>query len=176
MSDFLVEKPVEHKIQSGGKLDLQLQPTPKKLGKVKEWNPSTFLVSFKLETDSSILEKKAKDSLSNYGVDAVVANELKSRRTHVTVYHAKDNKVEKIKLLDPEYDDMISEHIVDHLLDTMNVDKYVPEEAESKDEKDNTLGEPKKKRERGGRRERERKERIAKREDGPSKQDDQEDD
>lgn len=177
VSDFFVENPVEHKIQSGGKLDLSLQPTPKKLGKIKEWNPSTFLVSFKLETDTSILEKKAKDSMKNYGVDAVVANELKSRRTHVTVYHAKADKVENIQLLDPDYDDMISEHIVDHLLfETMNIDRYVPDEPESKNEKDNTLEEPKKKRERGGRRERERKERIARKEEAKAERETPKDD
>lgn len=141
-----------------------MQPTPKKLGKIKEWNPSTFLVSFKLETDVSILEKKAKDSMVKYGVDAVVANELKSRRTHVTVYHAKNDRVEKIQLLDPDYDDMISEYIVDHLLEAMNVERYVTEEPESKDEKGDAQEGPKKKRERGGRRERERKERIARKE------------
>jgi phosphopantothenoylcysteine synthetase/decarboxylase len=33
-------------------LVLNLKPTPKVLGKIKsDWNPSTVLISFKLETD-----------------------------------------------------------------------------------------------------------------------------
>ena len=74
VSDFYIppEKMVEHKIQSreygDGGLDLHLEPTPKRLGHIKnEWNINdtesipkpfneTFLVSFKLETDLNILE------------------------------------------------------------------------------------------------------------------------
>lgn len=89
VSDFTME-PAEHKLQSGGSLELKLVPVQKLLGKVKEWNPRTYLVSFKLETDASLLEQKAKAAIAKYGVDAVVANELKSRRTQVTVYLAKE--------------------------------------------------------------------------------------
>jgi phosphopantothenoylcysteine synthetase/decarboxylase len=67
-----------------------LERVPKKLGDVKKsWNPNTFLVSFKLETDVKILETKAKGALDNYGVDMVIANELKSRRNKVVVYEPK---------------------------------------------------------------------------------------
>ena len=53
VSDFCLptDKLQEHKVQSGGCLELKLEPTPKVMGKVKEWNPNTTLVSFKLETD-----------------------------------------------------------------------------------------------------------------------------
>ena len=53
-------------------------PVPKLLGKVKSWNKETVLVSFKLETDAQILEQKAKGAIKKYGVDMVVANELKT--------------------------------------------------------------------------------------------------
>ena len=115
------------------------------------------MTSFKLETDISILEKKAKGSIETYGVDAVVANELKSRRTHVTIYHAKNDRCEKLQLLDPDYDDMISEMIVDHLLyEAMNLDRFAPP-VDEKDEGDTEQSEGKpRRRERGGRRVRER--------------------
>ena len=48
----------------------------------------------------------------------MVANELKSRRTQVTIYLAAEHKKDSLKLLDPEYDDQISEMIVEHLLFT----------------------------------------------------------
>ena len=99
-------------------MELKLDPVPKILGKIKTWNPQTFLVSFKLETDIKILEQKARQAIAKYGVDAVVANELKSRRTQVTIFFADEQKKDCLKLLDPEYDDQISEMIVEHLLYT----------------------------------------------------------
>ena len=148
VSDFYVDKPVEHKIQSGDKLELTLQATPKKLGKIKEWNPSTFLVSFKLETDLKLLEAKAKGSMQKYGADAVIANEMKSRRTAVTIYSAKKDKKEDIQLLAPDYDDQISEMIVDHILyNLMNLDRFVPEVKEKPEKRvvrEERLDQPKK--------------------------------
>ena len=65
-----------------------MKPVPKQLGNIKKtWNPKTTLVSFKLETDESILEKKALAAIKNYGSDMVVANELETRRSKVTIYH-----------------------------------------------------------------------------------------
>ena len=64
-----------------------MRPVPKKMGLIKqEWNPSTILVSFKLETDMTILEKKALSAITNYGVDMIVANELATRRDAVTIF------------------------------------------------------------------------------------------
>jgi len=92
ISDFYLtpEQLQEHKIQgiaeNGFKLDLA--PVPKKLGLIKsEWNPETVLVSFKLETDNELLESKSLNAIKTYGVDMVVANELQTRRTQVTIYH-----------------------------------------------------------------------------------------
>ena len=53
------------KIQSGGStgkqdgLTIQLKDVPKLLGDVRRWAPKAYLVSFKLETDTSILMSKA---------------------------------------------------------------------------------------------------------------------
>ena len=51
----------------------------------KDWAPSAFVVSFKLETDEALLVPKATAALRAYGVHAVVANELHSRAERVTV-------------------------------------------------------------------------------------------
>lgn len=57
------------------------------MGTIKsDWIPNCFLISFKLETDLEILEKKALQAIETYGVDMVIANELKTRRNKVTVY------------------------------------------------------------------------------------------
>lgn len=67
VSDYYIppnEMP-EHKIQSSdGSLTLTLRPTPKCLGMIKEeWCPQAFVVSFKLETDDSLLVKKASGAI-----------------------------------------------------------------------------------------------------------------
>lgn len=132
VSDFHIpeDKLKEHKIQSGGTLDLKLEAVPKKLGDVKKnWNPNTTLVSFKLETDANLLEGKAKKAIDSAGVDMVVANELKSRRNKVTIYHAKGDP-EKIQLLKPDYSDQISEMIVDHIRSKLGYAKVETPERE----------------------------------------------
>lgn len=71
----------EHKIQSSTGLNLELEQVPKVLGKLcREWAPQCFVVSFKLETDESIVQSKAKSAIEKYGVDLVVANLLQTRR------------------------------------------------------------------------------------------------
>ena len=66
-----------------------MKAVPKMLGTIKsEWNPLTFLISFKLETDLGILKQKAIASFEKYKVDMVVANELKTRRNQVIIYHS----------------------------------------------------------------------------------------
>ena len=134
VSDFYLpeDQIVEHKIQSGetaGKtLDLKLVPVPKKLGDVKKsWNPNTFLVSFKLETDAKILESKAKGAIDKYNVDMVMANELKSRRSKVTVYEPK-GEPEPLQLMQSEWSEQISELIVDHVRSKLGYSKPEPEE------------------------------------------------
>jgi len=77
-----------HKIQSSsGDLDLHLKPTPKLLPVIRHvYAPDLFYVSFKLETDSSILAYKSINAIASYQMHAVVANELHSRKHHVTVF------------------------------------------------------------------------------------------
>ncbi len=70
----------QHKIQSSTGLTLELEQVPKVLGKlVNEWAPRAFVVSFKLETDESILFTKAWGAIEKYQVHLVVANILHTR-------------------------------------------------------------------------------------------------
>ncbi|XP_068450848.1 phosphopantothenate--cysteine ligase [Clinocottus analis] len=89
VSDFYIpasEMP-EHKIQSSnGPLQLSMNMVPKILSPlVKDWAPQAFVISFKLETDATILLEKARRALDTYRHQAVVANVLDSRRGYVVV-------------------------------------------------------------------------------------------
>ncbi|KAM9859160.1 phosphopantothenate--cysteine ligase isoform 2-T5 [Aulostomus maculatus] len=89
VSDFYIpasEMP-EHKIQSSnGPLQLSMKMVPKILSPlVKDWAPQAFVISFKLETDASILLDKARRALDAYRHQVVVANVLDSRRGYVMV-------------------------------------------------------------------------------------------
>jgi len=100
VSDFYVKEEdlPEHKIQSRDSdgLDLRLSGVPKMLGALKlpaerasaaagialddaPWCPRALVVSFKLETDPELLIPKARKSVGNYAVDAVIANLLEER-------------------------------------------------------------------------------------------------
>ena len=84
VSDFYVPWAdlAEHKIQSSsGKLQLELQSVPKCLGTLRrDWAPRALFVSFKLETDESLLLEKAHASITRYGMHYVVANMLHTRK------------------------------------------------------------------------------------------------
>lgn len=87
VSDFFLprQKMSEHKIQSGkGSLHIEMDQVPKILKPlVAEWTKEGFIVSFKLETDDTILIPKARQSLERYGHQVVVGNELHSRKYRV---------------------------------------------------------------------------------------------
>jgi phosphopantothenate-cysteine ligase len=89
VSDFYVPRSDmhEHKIQSGdGDMHLTLRRVPKCLGLLTQhWAPSAYIVSFKLETDETLLVAKAQRAISNYGVHLVVANQLQTRRDLVQI-------------------------------------------------------------------------------------------
>ena len=113
VSDFYVPwgRLAEHKIQSGpagakeeeeeqgdgggtgggapaaaAAFTLRLARVPKCIGALRrEWSPRAAVVSFKLETDEGILMDKARGALDRYGVHAVVANLLHTRKDRVWV-------------------------------------------------------------------------------------------
>jgi phosphopantothenate-cysteine ligase len=109
VSDFFVprDRMVEHKIQSndefsqsapnadgtvlppaarteGRKLVIDLEPVPKFLKQLVDgWAPDGIIVSFKLETDPSILVKKARYALDKYAHHLVIGNLLSTRKWEV---------------------------------------------------------------------------------------------
>eukprot|EP00210_Caulerpa_lentillifera_P009051 g8638.t1 len=89
VSDFYLpwDEMLEHKIQSAeGKLELALHGVPKALGTLRHnWAPKSYVMSFKLETLEEILISKAKGAIINYGVHAVIANLLHTRKDRVLV-------------------------------------------------------------------------------------------
>ena len=95
VSDFFIprDRMEEHKIQSSdhagsGKskqLVINLDPVPKFLSTlVNNWAPTgSTIVSFKLETDPSLLVNKAEQALEKYGHDLVIGNLLATRKWEV---------------------------------------------------------------------------------------------
>ncbi|KAI9800751.1 MAG: hypothetical protein M1833_003168 [Piccolia ochrophora] len=109
VSDFFIPKDrmVEHKIQSSEsaptngtqsptstspsppttqskKLVVDLDPVPKFLKRLVDgWAPEGMIVSFKLETDPSILLSKAQGSLDRYAHHLVIGNLLSTRKWEV---------------------------------------------------------------------------------------------
>ncbi|KAF6345381.1 phosphopantothenoylcysteine synthetase [Rhinolophus ferrumequinum] len=119
VSDFYIpvsEMP-EHKIQSsGGPLQITMKMVPKMLFPlVKDWAPKAFVISFKLETDSSIVIDRARSALEVYQHQVVVANILESRRSFVVIV-TKDSET-KLLLSEEEVEKgiEIEEKIVVHL-------------------------------------------------------------
>ncbi|KAL9095817.1 MAG: hypothetical protein Q9165_001814 [Trypethelium subeluteriae] len=109
VSDFFVprDRMVEHKIQSseefaqsavtngegskkpaahteGKSLIIDLDPVPKFLKQLVDfWSPEAIIVSFKLETDPTILTQKAKHALNKYSHHLVIGNLLSTRKWEV---------------------------------------------------------------------------------------------
>lgn len=87
VADFYIpaDQMPEHKMQSGdGPPVISLQLVPKMLSPLTSvWSPQAFVVSFKLETDASILVKKSKAALNKYHHKLVIGNLLHSRKYQV---------------------------------------------------------------------------------------------
>ena len=103
VSDFFVPKDrmAEHKIQSsevngshpvngnsssdaGKRLVIDLDPVPKLLRNLVDgWAPEGMIVSFKLETDPSLLVSKAQKALQRYSHHLVIGNLLATRKWEV---------------------------------------------------------------------------------------------
>ena len=61
-------------------MEITLFPVPKDVNLIKEsLSPDAFLISFKLETDENMLEKKAISALSACRSDIVVGNLLQKK-------------------------------------------------------------------------------------------------
>ncbi|CAO2657433.1 Nn.00g035590.m01.CDS01 [Neocucurbitaria sp. VM-36] len=120
VSDFFVpqDRMVEHKIQSneeflqgpegaggsgnakvpaarteGRSLVIDLEPVPKFLKQLVDgWAPQAMIVSFKLETDPSMLVRKAQYSLNKYSHHLVIGNLLLTRKWEVVFVSALDGE------------------------------------------------------------------------------------
>ena len=121
VSDFYIprQEMAEHKLQSSeGAPSVQLQMVPKMLAPlVKDWVPEAFVVSFKLETDESILLAKAYKALDTYQHRIVVANLLHSRKERVILVqknHTEENIVMSPRELEEGHE--IEEKIVKSLM------------------------------------------------------------
>lgn len=83
-----------HKIPSSGPPTISLQLVPKILAPlVSLWVPEAFVVSFKLETDESLLISKARGALNKYKHNLVIANMLHTRKQQVTFVSRESNYV-----------------------------------------------------------------------------------
>ena len=69
---------------------MKLYPVPKKLGSIGEWCSKAFVVSFKLETDTNILQRKSLRAIDKYKVNAVVGNILSTRKKTCMLYTGED--------------------------------------------------------------------------------------
>ncbi|KAL8772120.1 MAG: hypothetical protein Q9203_004746 [Teloschistes exilis] len=104
VSDFFVprDRMAEHKIQSSEihrtgetmqdpsdvskKFIVDLDPVPKLLRNLVDgWAPEGMIISFKLETDPSILVSKAKQALARYAHHLVIGNLLSTRKWEVVL-------------------------------------------------------------------------------------------
>lgn len=84
---------------SDGRLVINMDPVPKFLRRlVDSWAPKAMLVSFKLETDESILLTKATQSLDRYKHQLVIGNLLQTRNKEVVFVTPTNRKGEWIKL------------------------------------------------------------------------------
>lgn len=97
VADFYLpeEEQSDHKIHSrAGDLQLTLRGVPKLLPLLRRSCPRATIVSFKLETDLTILRRKATRAINDDGVDMVVANELTTRYLKVIVFPAGEEPLE----------------------------------------------------------------------------------
>lgn len=88
VSDFYIpsNEMSVHKIHSTGVPTISLQLVPKILAPlVNLWVPKAFVVSFKLETDESLLISKARTALNKYHHNLVIANILQTRKQQVII-------------------------------------------------------------------------------------------
>ncbi|KAM4651952.1 phosphopantothenate--cysteine ligase [Discoglossus pictus] len=116
VSDFYIpasEMP-EHKIQSSsGPLQITMKMVPKMLSPlVKDWAPKAFVISFKLETDPSILIERARKALATYRHQVVVANVLDTLRAYVVVV----TNADETKLCVSDEEDKLGVEIEDKIV------------------------------------------------------------
>ncbi|KAH8337402.1 hypothetical protein KR059_009083 [Drosophila kikkawai] len=110
-----------HKMQSGdGAPTISLQLVPKMLAPLASlWVPHAFVVSFKLETDESLLIVKARDSLNKYKHKLVIANVLQTRKHRVVfvtptdsyeLHLSREQTLQGLEIEEPIVADVVQKH------------------------------------------------------------------
>ncbi|XP_067143279.1 phosphopantothenate--cysteine ligase [Centruroides vittatus] len=124
VSDFYIPPPnmSTHKIHSAdGPLNLELHLVPKVLQPlVCHWVPEAYIVSFKLETDESLLLEKANHALERYGHKLVVANALHNRTKKVILVTKDDHSIIELKQEEVENGCEIEEKLVSDIVSRHN--------------------------------------------------------
>ncbi|XP_023224703.1 phosphopantothenate--cysteine ligase-like [Centruroides sculpturatus] len=112
-----------HKIHSAdGPLNLELHLVPKVLQPlVCHWVPEAYIVSFKLETDESLLLEKANHALERYGHKLVVANALHNRTKKVILVTKDDHSIIELKQEEIENGCEIEEKLVSDIVSRHNL-------------------------------------------------------
>ena len=103
VSDFYIpyaDMAVDKIQSSDGIPKLPLAASPKFLGQLREeWNKEAFCVSFKLETDASILLLKARKAIAKYNMNCVCANKLDTRRNTCSLVAPSNYKGPEVEVL-----------------------------------------------------------------------------
>lgn len=124
VSDFYIPPPKmsTHKIHSAdGPLNLELHLVPKILQPlVCHWIPEAYVVSFKLETDESLLLEKAYLALEKYGHKLVVANALHNRTIRVILVTKDDHSVLELNQEEVKRGCEIEEKLVTDIINRHN--------------------------------------------------------
>ncbi|XP_003488667.1 uncharacterized protein C4B3.18 [Bombus impatiens] len=107
-----------HKIPSSGPPTISLQLVPKILAPlVSLWVPEAFVISFKLETDESLLISKARNALNKYKHNLVIGNMLHTRKQEVTIVSQENNDVISLTNEQLNKGEEIEQSIVSILID-----------------------------------------------------------
>ncbi|KAH8243066.1 hypothetical protein KR032_004290 [Drosophila birchii] len=121
VKDTLLPERPTHKMQSGdGAPTISLQLVPKMLAPLASlWVPHAFVVSFKLETDESLLIVKARDSLNKYKHKLVIANVLQTRKHRVVfvtptdsyeLHLTREQTLQGLEIEEPIVADVVQKH------------------------------------------------------------------
>ncbi|RPB23373.1 DFP-domain-containing protein [Terfezia boudieri ATCC MYA-4762] len=90
---------------AGQKLVVDLDPVPKFLKKLVEaWAPDAMIISFKLETDPSLLLHKCRQSLDRYSHHLVIGNLLSTRKYEVVFVDRQGEQWIRLHRYDDETD------------------------------------------------------------------------
>jgi len=120
VSDYGIESWVNGKIRSKEDLNIELSPLPKIIGKIKELQPYTFLVGFKLlvgSTEDELMEA-ANDSLNKNKCGIVVANDLEDIKcdNHTLLIVEKDKITRIEKKTCEEGNTTLPRELVNHIM------------------------------------------------------------